>query len=144
MFAGASSRAAPDIRSGAVVSAAFTTKSASVVLIRRRPRRCGRPLKRDVHGLKAFACYTHFMEFENRAAVVAARDLTESDTVRQALDDLLAQGDAAKRDPKSQWFTIYGGRTGENNSGIARMDRHFSDDLCGYQPVRRVHPTILH
>ena len=132
------------MRSGAVVSAAFTTKSASVVLIRRRPRRCGRPLKRDVHGLKAFACYTHFMEFENRAAVVAARDLTESDTVRQALDDLLVQGDAAKRDPKSPWFTIYGGRTGENNSGIARMDRHFSDDLCGYQPVRRVHPTILH
>ena len=132
------------MRSGAVVSAAFTTKSASVVLIRRRPRRCGRPLQRDVHGLKAFACYTHFMEFENRAAVVAARDLTESDTVRQALDDLLVQGDAAKRDPKSPWFTIYGGRTGENNSGVGRMDLHFSEHLCGNQPVRRVHPTILH
>ena len=136
MFAGASSRAAPDIRSGAVVSAAFTTKSASVVLIRRCPRRCGRPLQRDVHGLKVLSCYAHIMTFENRAAVVAARDLTECNIVRQALDQLLEQGDAAKRDPNSPWRTTYGGRTEDNNSAIDRKDLHFSDKPSGAKKLQ--------
>ena len=118
------------------VCVAFTTKSASVVLIRRCPRRCGRPLQRDVHGLKVLACYTHIMTFKNRAAVVAARDLTECNIVRQALDQLLKQGDAAKRDPNSPWRTTYGGRTEDNNSGIDRKDLHFSDKPSGAKKLQ--------
>ena len=69
--------------------------------------------------------------FRNRAAVVAARDLTKSNIVRQALTELLDQGDAAKRDPELPWYLNYGGRTGANNSANGREDQHFSDNKSG-------------
>ena len=62
---------------------------------------------------------------------MAARDLTKSNIVRQALTELLDQGDAAKRDPELPWYLNYGGRTGANNSANGREDQHFSDNKSG-------------
>ena len=118
------------------VCVAFITKSASIVLIRCRPRRCGEALRTSASGDKPFALYAHCCVFRNRAAVEAARDLTECNIVRQALDQLLKQGDAAKRDPNSPWRTTYGGRTEDNNSGIDRKDLHFSDKPSGAKKLQ--------
>jgi hypothetical protein len=113
------------------VCVAFITKSASIVLIRRRPRRCGEELHSSAFSDDPFALYAHCCVFRNRAAVVAARDLTKSNIVRQALTELLDQGDAAKRDPELPWYLNYGGRTGANNSANGREDQHFSDNKSG-------------
>jgi len=113
------------------VCVAFITKSASIVLIRRRPRRCGEELHSSAFSDDPFALYAHCCVFRNRAAVVAARDLTKSNIVRQALTELLDQGDAAKRDPELPWYLNYGGRTGANNSANGREDQHFSVNKSG-------------
>ena len=65
------------------VCVAFITKSASIVLIRRRPRRCGEELHSSAFSDDPFALYAHCCVFRNRAAVVAARDAAVKETGRR-------------------------------------------------------------